>query len=187
MKRIDERRFDFVPKYLWTTMSKNDKDNLRNYRLYFRHYNDNDKMIEKLEKELRDRKEKKKSYVTKLTRLNKDLDHLRNDYNFSFSISKLKSKDYYNGTISRRGHNSKSFSLGSPKLIEDRLRQYFKRRKDKIEYLDKVGWKRFLQFEFNDNSSKVKRYILGCINKDVTLNKFSFNRKVLFPLKSDNK
>ena len=51
MKRIDERRFDFVPKYLWTTMSKNDKDNLRNYRLYFRHYNDNDKMIEKLDKD----------------------------------------------------------------------------------------------------------------------------------------
>tara|TARA_B100001250_G_C19486076_1_gene650861 strand:+ start:115 stop:678 length:564 start_codon:yes stop_codon:yes gene_type:complete len=187
MKRIDERRFDFVPKYLWTTMSKNDKDNLRNYRLYFRHLNDNDKKIEELEKELKDRKEKKKSYVTKLTRLNKDLDHLRNDYNYSFSITKLKSKDYYNGTISRRGHNSKSFTLGSPKLIEDRIRQYFKRRKDKIEYLDKVGWKQFLRVEFNENSSKVKRYILGCINKDVTLRKFSFNRKILFPLKSDNK
>ena len=93
---------------------------------------------------------------------------------------------YYNGTISRRGHNSKSFTLGSPKLIEDRLRQYYKRRKDKIDYLDKVGWKRFLQFEFSDNSSKVKRYILGCINQDVTLNKFLFNRKILFPIKSDN-
>jgi len=187
MKRIDERRFDFVPKYLWTTMSKNDKNNLRNYRLYFRHLNDNDKKIEELEKELKDRKEKKKSYVTKLTRLNKDLDHLRNDYNYSFSITKLKSKNYYNGTISRRGHNSKSFTLGSPKLIEKRIRQYFRRRKDKIEYLDKVGWKQFLRVEFNNNSSKVKRYILGCINKDVTLRKFSFNRKILFPLKSDNR
>ena len=99
-------------------MSKNDKDNLRNYRLYFRHLNDNDKKIEQLEKELRNSKEKKKSYVTKLIRLNKDLDHLRNDYNYSFSISKLKSKNYYNGTISRRGHNPKSFTLGSPQLIE---------------------------------------------------------------------
>ena len=79
MKRIDERRFDFVPKYLWTTMSTNDKDNLRNYHLYWRHYNDNDKKIEQLEKELKDRKERKKSYVKKFINLNKDLDHLRND------------------------------------------------------------------------------------------------------------
>ena len=77
--------------------------------------------------------------------------------------------------------------MGTPKLIEERLRQYYKRRKDKIDYLDKVGWKRFLNFEFNDNSSKVKRYILGCINQDITLNKFLFNRKTLFPIKSDNK
>ena len=89
MNRIDEGRFDFVPKYLWTTMSKNNKDNLRNYRLYFRYLNDNDKKIEELEKELSDRREKKKSYVDKLTRLNKDLDHLRNDYNFSFILREL--------------------------------------------------------------------------------------------------
>lgn len=187
MKRIDGKRFDFVPKYLWTTMSKNDKDNLRSFRQYFKYLNDNDKKMEELEEELSDRREKNNSYVTKLTRLNKDLDRLRNDYNFSFSITKLKSKDYYNGTISRRGHNSKSFALGSPKLIEDRLREYYKTRRDKIDYLDRVGWKRFLNFEFNDNSSKVKRHILGCINQDVTLNKFLFNRKILFPIKSDNK
>ena len=72
MKRIDEGRFDFVPKYLWTTMSKNNKDNLRNYRLYFKYLNDNDKKIKELEKELSDRREQKKSYVTKLTRLNED-------------------------------------------------------------------------------------------------------------------
>ena len=187
MKKIDKRRFDFVPKYLWTTMSKDDKDNLRNYRIYFRYLNDNNKKIEELEKELSDRKEKKKFYVTKLTRLNENLDHLRNKYNFSFSITKLKSKDYYNGTISRRGHKSKSFTLGSSKLIEERLRRYYKKRKDKIGYLDKVGWKCFLRYEFNNNSSKVKRYILGCINQDVTLNKFLFNRKIFFPIKSDNK
>ena len=146
-----------------------------------------DKIIKELEKELSDRREQKKSYVTKLTRLYEDLDHLRRDYNFSFSITKLKSKDYYNGTISRKGHKSKSFTLGSPKLIEDRLRKNYKRRKEKIDYLDNVGWKSFLHFEFNDNSSKVKRYILGCINQDVTLKKFLFNRKILFPIKSDNK
>ena len=62
----------------------------------------------------------------------------------------------------------------------------------KIDFITKV--KTVLSFMFireiikvKCNSSKVKRYILGCINKDVTLNKFSFNRKVLFPLKSDNK
>ena len=187
MKRIDERRFDFIPQYLWKSLSKKDKDNLRNYRLNYRHYNDNDKKIDGLQKELVDRKEKKKSYVKKLINLNKELDHLRNDYHFSFSITKLKTKNYYNGTISRRGHNSKSLTLGSPKLIEDRLRDYYKSKKDKIEFLDKVGWKRFLQFEFNDNSSKVRKYIIECISKDVTLKNFSFNRKILFPLKSDKK
>ena len=61
MKRIDERRFDFIPQYLWKSLSKKDKDHLRNYRLNYRHYNDNDKKIDGLQKELVDRKEKKKS------------------------------------------------------------------------------------------------------------------------------
>ena len=72
-------------------------------------------------------------------------------------------------------------------LSKGALYHYYKSKKDKIEFLDKVGWKRFLQFEFNDNSSKVRRFIIDCITKDVKLDKFSFNRKVLFPLKSDKK
>ena len=116
MNRIDEGRFDFVPKYLWTTMSKNNKDNLRNYRLYFRYLNDNDKKIEELEKELSDRREKKKSYVDKLTRLNKDLDHLRNDYNFSFSITKLKSKEF---VLKAQIHAGGRGKAGGVKLIKN--------------------------------------------------------------------
>ena len=187
MKRIDERRFDFIPQTLWKTLPQLDKNNLRKYRSSYRWYVENDKKIEELQKQLKERKEKKKSYVTKLRKLNTDLDHLRNDYHFSFSISKLSTRNYYNGTISRRGHKSKSFTLGSEKIIIERLEQYYKRKKDKLEYLKKFGWKRFLQVEFGDNNSNVRKYIMECISKDTSLNKFSFNRKILFPLPSDKK
>ena len=48
-KRIDARRFDFILQYL-ESLSKKDKDHLNNYRLNYRHYNHNDKMINRLQK-----------------------------------------------------------------------------------------------------------------------------------------
>jgi hypothetical protein len=184
---IDERRFDFIPIKKWKNLTKEDENSLRSYRSTYRWYKDTEDKIIKKEKEIKELKLKKKKYVTKMTILNKEIDHLRNDYNFSWSVSKLKNKNYFNFTISRRGHLPKSGSLGSPKLIEDRLTDYYKRNKDKLDLLKKYGWKQFLVREVNDNNSKVRNFIIDSITKDPTLKKIPMNRKILFPLSSDNK
>ena len=126
-----------------------------------------------------------KKYISKLNRINYVIDHLRNDYHFSFTIYKVKSRNYYNLTISRRGHMPKNGTLGSPKLIERDLRLYYKRRPLKLADLDRLGWDRFIRNEVNDRSGKseVRDVIVDAITKDVSLKSFSLNRKTLFPIK----
>ena len=184
---IDERRFDFIPTKKWKNLSKKDEKSLRSYRSTYRWYKETKEEIELLEKQIKQKKEKVNSYLSKMKNLNYEIDHLRNDYHFSWSVSKLKNKNYYNFSLSRRGHYPKNGTLGSPKLIEGRLTKYYKRNKDKLEYLKKYGWKQFLVREVNDNDSKVRNFIIDSITKDPTLKKIPMNRKILFPLKSDKK
>ena len=118
-------------------------------------------------------------------RINYEIDHLRTDYHFSFSIYKVKNKNYYNCSIGRRGRTPKNGTLGSPRLIENHLRQHYKRRNDKIEELEKIGWNKFIRNEVNDKTgkSKVRDRIIDMIMKDKTLRSFTLNRKLLFPIK----
>ena len=122
MKIIEERQFDYIPDKVFKNLSKRDRDNLRSYRGTYRWYKDNHDKIKSLEKEITRRKEKKEHYVEELIKKNKELDHLRKDYQFSWSVSRLKNKgDYYNFTISRRQYNTKTGSLGSSKNIKEQL------------------------------------------------------------------
>ena len=79
----------------------------------------------------------------------------------------------------------KNGTLGSPKLIENHLRKYYKRRHLKLAELDRIGWDRFIRNEVNDRSGKseVRDVIVDAITKDVSLKSFSLNRKTLFPIK----
>ena len=184
---IDERRFSFIPSKKWKNLSKEDEKSLRSYRSNYGHYKRTMDEIEELEKQIKIKKEKKENYLTKMKRLNYEIDHLRTDYHFSWSVSKLSKKDYYNFTISRRGHNPKNGTLGSPKLIEGRLTEYYKKNTEKLDYLKNRGWKQFLIREVNDNNSKVRNFIIDSITKDPTLKKIPMNRKILFPLPKDKK
>jgi len=188
MKIIEERQFDYIPDKVYKSLSKLDRNNLRDYRRSYGHYKTNDEKILSLEKELKERKEKKKGYVKKLTRFNYDLDHLRNDYHFSWSVTKLKNKnDYYNFSISRKGHPTKSGSLGSTKLMKQQLLNclFYKNDTDKKKQIEK-DWIDFLKIEMGINlkkgNSKVRMLVLDCILKDTTLKKIPLNRKNLFPL-----
>ena len=120
---------------------------------------------------IEEKAEKVKTYSHKLMRINYEIDHLRTDYHFSFSIYKVKNKNYYNCSIGRRGRTPKNGTLGSPRLIENHLRQHYKRRNDKIEELEKIGWNKFIRNEVNDKSgkSKVRDRIIDMIMKDKTL------------------
>jgi len=184
---IDERRFDFLPQSKWKNLSKKDSSKLQSFRSYYGHYKGTLTEIEELKKEIGKKEEKVKRYLSKMNKLNYEIDHLRDDYHFSWSVSKLKKKNYYNLCISRRGHTPKSGGLGSPKEIEKHLRTYYKRNKNKLNDLDRLGWDRFIRSEVNDRSgrNKVRNRIIDMITKDPTLIGFVINRKILFPLKKD--
>ena len=182
---IDERRFSFIPQNKWNTLSKQDRKLLGSYKSYYRWYKETIDEIDMKRIELEKLKLKKENYLNKMKKLNYEIDHLRNDYHFSWSVSKLKKKNYYNGCISRRGHLPKSFALGSPKLIEDCLFTFYNSNKDKIDYLNKVGWKMFIRNEMNDRSGKgrLRNMIVDFITEDPSLQKITLNRNVLFPIK----
>ena len=185
MKIIEKRQFDYIPNKIFKNLSKRDRDNLRKYRSTYKWYKDNDDKLKFLENEIIRRKEKKNQYVKDLTKKNKELDHLRKDYQFSWSVSKLKNKgDYYNFTISRRQYNTKTGSLGSTKNIKEQLSNclFYKNDEDKKKQIEK-DWKLFLRKEMSDNNSRVRLLIMDLMMKDVTLTKVSLNRKSLFPLK----
>ena len=121
MKIIEERQFDYIPDKVFKNLSKRDRDNLRSYRGTYRWYKDNDDKIKSLEKEITKRKKKKEQYIKELIKKNKELDHLRKDYQFSWSVSRLKNKgDYYNFTISRRQYNTKTCLLYTSPSPRDR-------------------------------------------------------------------
>ena len=184
MKIIEERQFDYIPNKIFKNLSKRDRDNLRKYRSTYRWYKDNEDKLKFLENEINRRKEKKNQYIKDLTKKNTELDHLRKDYQFSWSVSKLKNKgDYYNFTISRRQYNTKTGSLGSTKNIKEQLFNclFYKNDEDKKKQIEK-DWKLFLRKEMIDHNSRVRLLIMDLIMEDVTLTKVSLNRKSLFPL-----
>ena len=184
MKKIEEWPFNYIPDKICKKLSKRDRDNIKTYRRTYRWYKYNDDKLKLLEKEVIRRKEKNEQYVKELLKKNKELEHLRKDYHFSWSVSRLKNKsDYYNFTISRRQYNTKTGSLGSSKNIKEQLCNclFYKNNKDKKRQINK-DWKLFLRKEMSYNNSKVRLLIMDLIMKDVTLKSVSLNLKSLFPI-----
>ena len=79
----------------------------------------------------------------------------------------------------------KNGTLGFSELIENHLREYYKRRHLILAELYRIGWDRFIRDEINHRSGKseVRDVIVDAITKDVSLKSFSLNRKTLFPIK----
>ena len=182
---IDERRYDFLPKKKWKNLTKKEFNNLQSYQINYGHYKKITEEIDQLKRLIEEKAKKVKTYSHKLMRINYEINHLVDDYHFSFSIYKVKNKNYYNCSISRRAHSPKNGTLGSPSLIVNHLRKHYNRRKDKIDELETIGWNKFIRQEVNDKSgkSKVRDRIIDMIMEDKTLRSFTINRKLLFPVK----
>ena len=188
---IDERRFDFIPQNKWKNLTKDEMSNLGSFKSYYRHYKRVDEEIKELTNQIEKKKQENKERVKKMEKLNHKIEHLRNNYRFSWSVSKLTSKNYYNCDISRQ-LNNKSGTLGSPKLIIDHLKKFYKRDKKQLQELERLlkrwgdveGWIKFLRIVMTDNSGNSKPYntIMDMITKDKTLNSITINRKTLFPI-----
>lgn len=184
MKVIEERQFDYIQNKLLQNLSKRDKDNLRKYRNTYRWYEYNDDKLKTLENEINIRKKKKNHYVKILRKKNKELEHLKKDYQFQWSLFRLKNRsDYYSFTISRRQYHTKTVPLGSVKNIKKQLLNclFYKNDDNKKNQIEK-NWKLFFRNEMNDSRSKVRLLISDLIMKNVTLKKVSLNRESLFPL-----
>lgn len=181
MKIIEERRFDFLPQSMWDSLNKTDLKNLNSYRRTYRRYKDTDDQISELEDQLKSLKEKKKSYVTKLTRINWELEHIRNDFYFTFSISYKKKKKYYGCDLNRKKYK-KSGGLGSEKLIVGHLQEYYKNDKSKLDEMERMGWNRFVRKVVQDPNGEVYERIIKTMMKDITLGGISLNRDFLFPI-----
>ena len=192
MKRIEERQFDFIPQSRWTKLSDIDRKNLRIYRSKYRWYKTTDDRIKELENELKSLKERKKGYVKNLTRLNEDLDHLRNNFNFSFSITTNKNRPgYYSCSIENR-QKKRTGSLGGVRDIKNHLRQYFKNNPTKLQKVESRDWKEFLRTEVNgnkgENPTKTSLKILDSIfDKSLWKGDHTINRDWLFPLTKKSK
>ena len=93
MKLIDERRFSFIPQRQWKNLNQDDRKTLGSYKSFYGHLKRTDETIDELEKQIKILKKKKGDYLTKMKTLNYKIDHLRTDYNYSFSISKQKTKN----------------------------------------------------------------------------------------------
>ena len=166
---------------MWDSLNKRDHDNLNSYRRSYRWYKETEDQISELQDQLKSLKDKKESYVKKLTRLNYDLDHLRNDFYFSFSITYRPKKNYYNCDISRRRYN-KSGGLGSERLILKHLQKYYENDKSKLDEMERIGWERFIRKEVMNPDGEIYGRIVKSIMKDVRLNGMTLNRHFLFPL-----
>ena len=135
MKTNDERRFTFIPQKKWKNLSEDERKTLGSYKSYYGHYIKVEDEINRFENEIVKLKDKKSTYLGKMKSLNYKIDYLRNDYNYSWSISKIKKKNYYNFTISRRGYPTKTGGLGSEKIIMEHLNTFYKRKKKRLEEL----------------------------------------------------
>ena len=135
----DEKRYDFLPKKKWKHLTKKESKNLQSYQTNYGHYKKITEEIDQLKKLIEEKTERLKTYSHKLMRINYEIDHLRTDYHFSFSIYKVKNKNYYNCSIGRRGRTPKNGTLGSPRLIENHLRKHYKEKKIKLR-----NWKKLV-------------------------------------------
>jgi len=135
MIRTELRKWDFIEddkewKEWRKGLSKKDSSNYSKFMSYRGHLVKTERRIDKLNEQLKMEKDKVRDYLSKLTEINKEIDHLRKEFNLSVSVSpwtKDKRNYYCLGTISRSGYNKISFNLGNmEKKVRPHLMEYYK-------------------------------------------------------------
>ena len=133
-------RFDFIKEELWKKLPKSIETQLRSYKGYYGNYVKEENKIKELEIEIENHKGKMEKYRKEMFKRNKELDYLRNQFTFWVSLIKTNPKkyfEYYIITISRYHHTPKNIYLGSEKKVTARLKEFYKRDKDRLKKIDK--------------------------------------------------
>jgi len=130
-------QFDLIPPEKWNKLSKEDRDVLRKYRSHYRWVKDWGEQIDQKKSEIDVLKKKVDRKLYEMNKLNTDLDHIREDYDFNGSFvrqnkytnKKGKVTEYWSVCITFRtgeGKKTRLFPLGNTKTIKDHMLSYFK-------------------------------------------------------------
>ena len=97
----EKRRLEFITPKRYNQLDKEVKDNLLSYRRLYNRIVRKESLIDNLQKKVKDEKEKLIEMRKDLTSNNHFIDHLRDKYEFSCSIVKMKPRGprfriYYN-------------------------------------------------------------------------------------------
>ena len=79
-------QFDLIPPEKWNKLSKEDRDVLRKYRSHYRWVKDWGEQIDQKKSEIDVLKKKVDRKLYEMNKLNTDLDHIRENYDFSMSF-----------------------------------------------------------------------------------------------------
>ena len=152
-------RFDFIPEPLWKKLTKKEFSDLMSYKGVYSHLKKSLDEIEKCKKRikvLKDKLEGKDGYYKKLKTKTKEIDHLRDTYNITCSITVGKrhtntksgiTTEYWNLIVSRRNNTPLSTSWGNDKKIKDYLNEFYKDDNRTLGMIKKKGWLPFLKNE----------------------------------------
>ena len=69
------------------------------------------------------------------------------------------------------------------KIIMNHLTTFYKRKKNRLDELNKLGWEMFVRKRVMDSDGRIRNMLVDMVSKDVTLKKSFINRNTLFPIK----
>ena len=141
---------DFIRPSLYNELEDDVKDILLRYRRRFNNVVRKQQKIDNLLKQVDVEREKLKEMKKDLTTDNQYIDHLRETFEFSVSLIKLKGRvrkdgsrgvESYNLCISRKGKGRypKNISFGSEENIKIHLMEYFKKNPKVKKEIEKEG------------------------------------------------
>ena len=153
-------RFDFIREERWKKLTKKEFSDLMSYKGTYSHLLKSQNRIKKLEGEIRKEMDKQNTYYTKLMKVSKNIDYLRDEYHISCSIhvgKKYKKKDgsisqYYSISVGRRNRTTLSCNLGTELHIKTTLKEFYKNDKRVLNQIKRMGWLKWLKNECNDKN-----------------------------------
>lgn len=179
------KKFDFIPDSVYKNLDEKIRDQLLMFRRRSHNLKQKEDKISNLKKTIKLEQSKLVEMRSDLIDLHRQIQHLRDDFYFTLSVTSYKKKNnrYYNLNINRTGLDNKSVSLGRSDTIKEILIKYYstfvKVNKDKVIQEIKDDFVSFLKVDGNNGHLYEK--IMKIIMKSKTTN-LDIDRNSLFPI-----
>jgi len=192
-KISDRKRLEFLTPTRYNQLDKEVRDKVLSYRRLYSRVVRKESKIDNLQKMVKTEKEKLIEMRGDLTSRNHYIDHLRDKYEFSCSIIKMKPRGknsivYYNLCISRRGEtHPKNVGFGRGITIKKHLLEHFKKNPSVRDEINK-DWDGWLIVDCKDKDGRYRKgSTYQKIEKMIFNNPLGFknemiSRDTLFPI-----